>query len=439
MSIRTLLSIALGIALCSGCAEDDVSDPMEPIILPGDAMIDAAVIDAGVPDLAVLDAAMPDALPPLILGEPAIIDLEDLPPISIQPSVALGPDGEIAVAWCGSVEEDLGIWFTLLNPDGSVRVDTFALETTSMGIQNEPDVCALPGGGYAVIWSMDAQEAGPAGQNLYIRYRVVGADGQPITESDVELTTTPGNHWLTEVACDPSGGFMVVGTGPEENMTFGVFAQRFDANGEALSEAVTLNVDPDGTQVFPSVDIGPDGAAVVAWEDQTGFGTDTVIKQVVSRRIEAGEAGPNTPRVVLTDPSEEAGRPDVSIDPLTGDALISVTLDQQRIGLYRLPANGGPPAPIQPPAAVSYYGALTALGDGRHGMLYLSGVGQNVTARVVIIGTDGIVDGPVDLASGNLPPYPTTTDARAGRMVSAWTERTDGNGFRIRLALFENP
>ena len=405
--------------------------------------IDAAQIDMSSVDAAVsMDAMEPDAtIPmPLTLDDPTVIDLPNLPPLSIQPSVALGADGEIAVSWCGSEAEDLGIWFSLLNPDGSVRVEPYQLETTSVGIQNEPDICPLPGGGYAVAWSMDAQEVNADGQNLYLRYRVVGADGQPSSATDLEVSAPhPGNRWLAEIACDPAGGFVIAGTGSEPNMTFGAFAQRFDVNGNPSGAAIPLNAEPEGAQTFPSVAVGPDGTTVIAWENQTGFGTDRITKEIVLRRFENTDLAIGTEEIIITDPDVEAARPEVSIDPVSGNILVGATIDQRRLGLYSLSADDETVNVIEGPEGINYYPAISPIGDGRFAMLSLNGFASDVTVRATILGPEGNIEEMADLTTGALPPYPTTAHASDGRLVVGWTERTTGNGYRIRLAVFGQP
>ena len=440
MRAVVIFSFFVGMAACS--LGEGLNQGADMMSMGGN---DAGQVDAEPMDMTPLDAAVAvDAMPPdsatsepLTLENPSIIDIPELPHLSIQPSVAMGADGEIAVAWCGSEEEDLGIWFSVLNPDGSVRVAPYQLETTSMGIQNEPDICPLPGGGYAIAWSMDAQEPGPEGQNLYLRYRVVGADGQPINETDLQTNAPhPGNRWLAEIACDPAGGFVIVGAASEPNMTFGVFAQRFDANGAPSGDALSLNLDADGSQIFPSIDIGPDGSTVVAWENQTGFGTDTIIKQIVLRRFENTQFESGSDEVSITDSDDEAARPEVSIDPLSGEIMVGATIGQQRLGLYRVDPEALGVTTISAPRGIHYYPAISPIGDGRFGMLFLSGFGGDVTVKTAILDNDGITDEVVELATGALPPYPTTAHGRDGRLVIGWTERTGANGYRIRLALF---
>ena len=184
----TMFTACLALAGCM--AERDLSiiptvdaqlQRFDAVIQP-DALADAeadATRDLAAPD------AEPDATPPPQFALPrfdmrSVIDLNAAIGWAIQPSVALGVTTGFGLAWCGMSDEDLGIWFGTWTNDGSIEREPYLLSTANEGIQNEPRACALAGGGYAVTWSMDSRME-PT--NLQVRYRLIGADGQPVGQS----------------------------------------------------------------------------------------------------------------------------------------------------------------------------------------------------------------------------------------------------------------
>ena len=115
--------------------------------------------------------------------------------IAIQPSVAFGEDGGLGLAWCGMTDDNLGIFFVVYGPDETPMGEPVVANTTEEGIQNEPSVCRLKGGGYVVAWSQDSQGDAP---NLGMRYRRFDSRGRPLDTADQVVTTgVPSNHWLT--------------------------------------------------------------------------------------------------------------------------------------------------------------------------------------------------------------------------------------------------
>ena len=226
------------------------TDTQSSDALPGG---DVGSTDAG----EVADAAQPPTLSPPPLHSPILFEPgQGAPTPRVQTVVALGGQDDLAVAWTGVNEDNsLGIRFALYGRDGSVKVPAYPLSTSTQGIQNEPSICQLAGGGYVVAWSRDTQSVGPDGENLEIRFRVVGADGQPAQDTDTRvLSGAPGNHWLAEVACDPSGGFAVAGVRPDtDGITFGAFVWRYKATGE-----------PEGTAIAWTFDVDP-GCGACAW------------------------------------------------------------------------------------------------------------------------------------------------------------------------------
>ncbi len=448
MSVRVMLIWTMCV-VCCGCTGDDGQSAGDAlVIIPLDqAFVDSGAGDAHPDDALGLDSTMVmtdagedagrrDAAALPVLAEPIVIPLNQSSDINIQPSVAIGHDGRIAVSWCENGQDDLGIAFALLEHDGSIVAEPYALDTDRAGVQNEPVVCALRSGGYVVVWSTDSQRAGREGQNLSMRLRVVGAEGLPASDDEQIVDTgMPGNHWLADVACDPAGGFIVVGSNSEENGTFGVFAQRYTQDGRIRGTPIQMNEDPQGNQTFPSIAIDESGAALIAWEDHRGFGTPQEVYRITARRLGAEDTRPMGPEITVVESLDEVTRPDLSLDSNSGDAVIGVIMNQRKAGLFTVEgATDAVDSWSVPEDGISYYPALTYGGNGVHLLLYLEGVRDGVTARLRRLDESGVGEDALILAQGNLPPYSASLDARDGRVVVAWTERGEGNTYYVRIA-----
>jgi len=424
----------LTLVFCSqGCSTTHEDTPPE---MPIDASAMESTLDSAtdaniVPDLALA----PDAGPPPALDGATPVTLENLPLLSIQPTLALGADGRLAVAGCGGDADDLGIWFALLDADNTPLQSPYALDTTTMGIQNEPSVCALVNGGYVVVWSMDAQETNADGQNLYVRGRRVDADGTPTDAADFEVHSgQPGNHWLGEVACDPQGGFMVVGSRSEDNQTFGVFAQRFDEQGALRGAAITLNSETMGTQAFPAADIAENGDAVIVWQDNPFDGQPDAINRIVARRLPADADAPPEREIIITRPTYDATRPHVAVDSQSEGFLVGATLDNRHIGVYVVDSDDAVTEVTVPRDGTRHSPIARAAGHDRYLVLHSNGVNMGASPSLFLVDAGQLTDGPVELTAGNLPPYSVALAYRAGSSAIGWTVRQDNGDMAVRIA-----
>ncbi|WP_372836712.1 calcium-binding protein, partial [Puniceibacterium confluentis] len=98
-------------------------------------------------------------------------------------------DGRVAIAWADSLDGDINVWVTVLNPDGTVSVPEQQVNTgaTAAGEQYHATVHALEGGGFAVTWNQNfvtSQEPGSFVQCF-------DADGTPVGDL-ITITAGPG-------------------------------------------------------------------------------------------------------------------------------------------------------------------------------------------------------------------------------------------------------
>ena len=433
---RYISALTLGCITAFGCTDDDGNEA-SPVADMAPPTLDAGPADMAQPppDLA---PPAPDAGPPPTLEGATVSVPEGLPTLSIQPALAFDAQGQLAVAGCGGEEGndgDLGIWFALFADDGTVVQAPAALDTTTTGIQNEPSICALADGGFAVVWSMDGQAQNEDGQNLYVRGRLVDAAGTPIGASDFEIHSgSPGNHWLADVACDPRGGFLVVGARSEENDTFGVFAQRFDSDATPTGEPIILNSDPMGTQAFPTAAFDANGDAVIAWEDNPFDTEPDSVTRIVAKRLPADATTPPDRAIILTRPLYDALRPRIAADPASGGFVVGTTLDNRHVGVYTVRADDTVTEVMVPRDGVRHSPALVAVGHDRYLLLHSQGVNMGASPTLALIDGEQIAGDLVPLGTGNLPPYSLALTHRAGRTAAAWTERNDEGQVVVHLA-----
>ncbi|MGL4973909.1 MAG: calcium-binding protein, partial [Bosea sp. (in: a-proteobacteria)] len=218
------------------------------------------------------------------------------------PSVAALSGGGYVVSWT-SINQDgsnAGIFMQRYDAAGTkLGVETL-VNTTTAGLQFDPTVIALTGGGYVVSWQSFSQDGGGFGVYMQ-RYNSSGvAQG---TETLVN-TTTANDQSRPCAAALADGSFVMIWTSlAQDGSAEGVYMQRYSALGVKLGVETRVNTATTNNQFEPSVSALSDGGYVVTWtssfQDGSGQG-------VYMQRYDAsGTAQGAETRVNTTIPSDQ--------------------------------------------------------------------------------------------------------------------------------------
>jgi Ca2+-binding RTX toxin-like protein len=194
-------------------------------------------------------------------------------------SVSVLKDGRTVVTWHDLGSNSGDIKFTILNADGTVAVPETRVNSATSGNQTAPQVTALQGGGFVMVWEDFGTDA-----NGNIAYRVYGANGQPTTGVLLANSTTSGLQQDPAVVALDGGGFAIgwVDTNPAVTdlpppTSGAVMMREFTSTGAPVSGPVRLSGDygGDGSPAFADGlnysgvdDTGTDFVAV--WDDSLG-------------------------------------------------------------------------------------------------------------------------------------------------------------------------
>ncbi|WP_159690023.1 PKD domain-containing protein [Cognatazoarcus halotolerans] len=176
-------------------------------------------------------------------------------------------DGSFVVAYSSYYSTTTSSYYDVLAQrfaaDGTALGAEFALNTQVSGTQSQPQLSALSGGGFVAIW---ADSAGDASGYGIVAQRFASDGGKVGSEIAVNATTT-GTQQGPDVAGLPDGGFVAVW---EYNND--IYAQRFDASGnKAGAELVVTTQDTRAYQNYARVDTLDDGGFVVTWDSYYGL------------------------------------------------------------------------------------------------------------------------------------------------------------------------
>ena len=230
-------------------------------------------------------------------------------------------DGSFVIVWQndGTSDDELGqVVGQRYDTDGNALGEEFVIGSFAGqmgGAIFEPQVEALAGGGFTVVWS----EPQGNGQPYDTMARIYDTDGTPTT-SEITVNTTASNSSSDSdpaIAGTSDGGFVVVWDGSESGDSTGIFAQRVDAAGTKVGSEFLVNTSTSGTQVDPSVAELDDGGFVVTWESSIGDGSGY---SVVAQRFDSnGNAVGNEFQVNTTTASSQDNP---SVTGLTGGGFV---------------------------------------------------------------------------------------------------------------------
>jgi len=196
-----------------------------------------------------------------------------------KPALTLLADGGFAIAWEGkgktdaSREDSYGVFVRKFNANGTPATSELRVNNQGRHHQEDPDVAALPNGGYVVVWAGD----GAAG-NDEIYVRAFDGDGNFSGHEQNVNVYRRGKQWQPSVATSAAGEITVAWTsgGNHDKSGWGVFARRFNSVGLATGNEFQVHQKNTGTQWNPDVVYLNDGGFLIAWaglgfEDKDGI------------------------------------------------------------------------------------------------------------------------------------------------------------------------
>jgi hypothetical protein len=201
------------------------------------------------------------------------------------PRVALLPGGGAAFVWQGGVEGlNQHIYARFLSTAGTWLTSTDVLVNTfTNNFQQNPAIATLTNGNVIVVWASYNEASSSSRLDVY--GRILSPTGTPVSgapssEFLINQQYTAYNQGTPAVAALANGGFVVAWVSetniiapssgdvtPGQMVYPGVdiIAQRYDANGNAQGNVISVNTDSNPC-ADPDVAAGSDGGFVVAWD-----------------------------------------------------------------------------------------------------------------------------------------------------------------------------
>ncbi|WP_137156340.1 calcium-binding protein [Rhizobium sp. FKL33] len=177
-------------------------------------------------------------------------------------------NGNLVTTWTtyGQDGSSYGAYMKIVDSDGDVVLAETRVNTTTSNSQNQQEVVALDGGGFAVVWVSDGQDSSFDGVYMKV-YSASGAELLGETRVNTYTNSTQSFPDLTALA---TGGFVVSwASAVQDGSSYGVYMKVYDASGNEVLAETRVNDTTAGAQYYSEITTLTDGGFVVTWMDNS--------------------------------------------------------------------------------------------------------------------------------------------------------------------------
>lgn len=158
--------------------------------------------------------------------------------------------------------------------DGDVKLSyqnsgEFHINTYTTGDQFAPEITALTNGGFVVTWTSEGQDGG-----AYVIYGQRYDANGVAQGNEFLVNTTTTSSYLPSVTTLTSGGFVVTWSSEAPGSKFHIYGQRFDANGITNGSEFLVSTNTTHSQSSSSITALTNGGFVVVWISDAQDGSD---------------------------------------------------------------------------------------------------------------------------------------------------------------------
>jgi hypothetical protein len=182
----------------------------------------------------------------------------------ISSSVAMSATGDFIVVWSDVFwGAPPGVFARQFDADGSPKGDQFRVGFLPLLFNGTPDVAFAADGQFIIVWE-DGDFLAPGAFD--IRARRYDAEGIPLGP-DIEVNSyTTGWQFIPSIVIDADGEFVIAWTSSyQDGSEYGVYAQRYSAGGVPQGAEFQVNTYTPSSQGYSSVAMDTEGDFVITW------------------------------------------------------------------------------------------------------------------------------------------------------------------------------
>ncbi|MBU1625787.1 hypothetical protein KKB18_00280 [bacterium] len=182
----------------------------------------------------------------------------------VYPAIAMRRSGSFVITWV-SYEQDgsiCGIYAQMFNNDGSKKGSEFLVNTQTEDYQFRHAIAMDKTGNFIIAWSSNLQD----GEAFGVYAQRFDPEGKRVGDEFKVSTEFYNNQEKPSIAFDDIGNFVITWkSDKQDGSSWGIYAQRFDNNGNPVGEEFRVNTHTDGSQEEPSAAMDSEGNFIVAW------------------------------------------------------------------------------------------------------------------------------------------------------------------------------
>ncbi|MBI5760604.1 MAG: hypothetical protein HZA46_18970 [Planctomycetales bacterium] len=235
-------------------------------------------------------------------------------------SAAMSAVGDFVATWSSNHED--GFYFDVFaqryNAVGEPQGSEFRVNTTTYPSQFLSTVAMDASGNFVIAWTSD-QENAPV-QNVYARrYNAAGvAQGNEFRVSTT-ATESRGIPTYPRVAMDEGGDFVITWQSTQDGNDYDVYARRYDAAGVTQGAEFRANTTRAAPQKYSSVAMDGAGEFVVSWSN---YSQDGDLLDVYAQRYDAAGVAQGSEFRVNTTTANHQEDPSVAMNA-AGDFVVT--------------------------------------------------------------------------------------------------------------------
>lgn len=180
------------------------------------------------------------------------------------PAACIDGSGRLVAVWesLGQDGSGWGIYGQRFDLAGNRLGAEFAVNGSSAGDQQLPDVGCEVDGSFTVVWESAVQDGDSGG----VFARRFASDGQPLGPELQINTHTAGRQWGARIARNDAGeAFVVWQSDGQDGSGAGVYGRFYDGDGVPRSGELRINGFTSGNQAAPDVSMTGRDTAIVVW------------------------------------------------------------------------------------------------------------------------------------------------------------------------------
>ncbi len=263
----------------------------------------------------------------------------------VSSDIAMDSAGNFIITWQGGGDQDgdnVGIFAQRFMADGTPDGPEFQVNTFVTSSQTVPSIAMDSASNFVITWTSIHQD----GSNFGIFAQRFLADGTPDGSEFQVNTYTPNNQTNPDVAMDDAGNFMIAWSSCQGVTSVDVKAQRYLADGTPNGPEFLVNTTTADAQQNPDVAMHGAGNFVITWNSRNQDGGG---RGVYAQRFQPDGTPVGPEFLVNTTTADDQEIPSIAIDDASNFVIAwqSLNQDGDGFGAYaqRFLASGAPDGP----------------------------------------------------------------------------------------------